>query len=965
MVTTKPRKLPAMPAETRSGGQALSARVYRSSPAPAQLEFPARRKVVKTYARKSEAARSLRQSTLTQIGYVDPVELEKFDMDSPEKRPNKRRKTMGDTPSSSFHTQTLTQMPSWTAEDYDRDLERFDDTDDEREDGDEDDPKIAASKKTEQITKKALSHVTDSRATSMIPQTPVHKKTRSDVWEVPSSQPTPGTGTPLGLTPQDTQRFRIQAIRSPLQEKTLNTNPSLPTLPTADTSTKRPRTMVIEDSYSSAPGLPSSDPIRSPLKVPRLPYITEAASTRASMELGESRRLTPGMTGVADTPAPTSTRRVLAEIELEIPDSDDDLLSLGPTPVKSNKFGSLTLTPGKALGQRAELPLRTTPLKPTGDGEREIESSDADDYDPGSPTPVARKLRSNNPRPSSQNIAAHAAPSSSSTVNHSPKDRAAVTPTPLSRNVQIGAPKAAEAEVLADTPFTSQTGPRSSHNTGGSIVRAQAMGATQNEDVTQDTPLTSQTAALRSSASRSTRSRKVQIEIHEETQDDEPVTATPFASQVSAPQTLPSPKSRRRKFQVAPPEETQDEELVTDTPPTSQRSATRGLPSQNTRSRRVQLEVPDETQDEDVTQDTPPAKSQYYTQTQGLESQRVPLEIIRAMAPQTDRSDIIISIHPEPADLIANGSKDHEFRSYKIPNTVSRIWLYVTSPTCELRYMAVIGPAKQPGEIVDDSGIGNREFNGGSGSKFAYELQEVYLLNNSVSLATMKENGWMGGSPQKYVYIKPAVVGQLLGNLRCALFDEEPQSNYKESQRIMSTPQEIEDQLRSDIIHSTQLASEGAFNNAIVLSSQAEPSQAQRTPAAKTSDNVFALPQQPASKTPASAPRLPRLPTQQQPSLPRLPPRNSYDPLRPSQATTASEPSSPVASPEKPLQRPILVSSGPSLPEHVEDESSVGFLGQHYSLPSSQLRLPDSIVADDIRLPPEFSDSDEEELDDD
>ncbi|KAH8903131.1 hypothetical protein BR93DRAFT_885760 [Coniochaeta sp. PMI_546] len=780
-----------MPPQTRSRGKAPPSRVYHSSPAPAQLEFPRRRKAARTYGRQPQSARSLRQSTLTQIGYVEPVEPEDFDMEpTPDERRQKRRKTMGDTPSSSFYTQTLTQFLS-TAGDNE-DAERLDDSDIEKEENEDGDSRNLGHM-NEQVPNKALSHVTDSRATSMIPQTPVHKKAKSNVWEVPSSQPTPGT--PIGTSPLDTERYRIPPLRSPLQEMTHNINPSLPTLSTSERATK-PRKMVIEDSYSSAPGFPSSNPTQSPFKAPRLPYVTEVASARASMELGElipERRPTPSAIA-QEAPGPNH-RRPLGEIELEIPDSDDELLSLGPTPVKSVVGAAISSTPRDIPSERTEALAPTTP-KVSSEEELEIESSDAE-YDPGSPTPVARKVHSN-PRPISVRRGDSDKAFSSSTGNGPSKHRTAVTPTPPSRNTPVEALEASEADLLAATPFTTQ------------------------------------------------------------------------------------------------------------------KSVPKSPPSHNTRSR---------------------SRSRTYY-TQGLESQRVPLEVIRSMAPQTDRSDIIISIHPEPADLIASGRKNHEFRNYKIPNTVSRLWMYVTRPLCELRYMATIGPAKQPGEIDEHSGIGNRDFNAQTGSKFAYELLQVYQLNNPVSLAMMKKNGWVEGPPQKYVYVPPAVVGQLLGNLRCALFADETQSNHEESQLILSTPQQIEDQLRSDIIHSTQ----------------------------RTTDDVFARPQLPASKTPASAQRPPTLP--QLPSLPQLHGRQEVNAVRPSQATTASEASSPAVSPEKSVPRPLLGSSGPSFPDYVEDEGSVGFMvGQHYSLGSSQVRLPESLMVDDFRPPPDISDSDEEDDD--
>ncbi|PHH72931.1 hypothetical protein CDD83_4846 [Cordyceps sp. RAO-2017] len=58
-----------MAPETRSRGAAPPSRVYHSSPALQQAQFPSRRrKIVRTYGRQTAA--SLRQQTLTQIDFV-------------------------------------------------------------------------------------------------------------------------------------------------------------------------------------------------------------------------------------------------------------------------------------------------------------------------------------------------------------------------------------------------------------------------------------------------------------------------------------------------------------------------------------------------------------------------------------------------------------------------------------------------------------------------------------------------------------------------------------------------------------------------------------------------------------------------------------------------------------------------------------------------------------------------------
>lgn len=207
-------------------------------------------------------------------------------------------------------------------------------------------------------------------------------------------------------------------------------------------------------------------------------------------------------------------------------------------------------------------------------------------------------------------------------------------------------------------------------------------------------------------------------------------------------------------------------------------------------------------ENEDTADDLSP--SQDYLYTQGLESQRLPLDSIRALGPQTPHSDIMVSLHPEHIAKIVDRTKNHEFRAWKIPQQVSRIWVYITRPESELRYMCLFSEPKMPGEIQDEKGIGNVEFNQGKKmAKFAYEILQVYELNNPVSLDEMKKKGWVAGAPQKYTYIPPAVVGELTSNLRCALFEDKSQSQSAPHQGV-SESQELKAQLQSDADYSTQ-----------------------------------------------------------------------------------------------------------------------------------------------------------------
>ncbi|KAH7040660.1 uncharacterized protein B0I36DRAFT_344365 [Microdochium trichocladiopsis] len=292
-----------------------------------------------------------------------------------------------------------------------------------------------------------------------------------------------------------------------------------------------------------------------------------------------------------------------------------------------------------------------------------------------------------------------------------------------------------------------------------------------------------------------------------------------------------------------------------------------------------------------------PAKdheTQFTPYTQGMESQRVPLDDIRALGPQTDRSDIMVSLHPEPLRHIIEGTKDHEFRAWKIPPEVSRVWLYATNPHSELRYMCILGPPKAPGEIENEKGLGNAEFNSGKKrfAKYAYEFIQIYELNNPVPLAEMIRKGWIRGAPQKYAFVPPAVVGELTANLRCALFgsDEETQQypEFPASSQPLTESQELKAQLQSEGHYSTQS-----------LPSEHDPAHEGREkssplrPDEEDQENMFAKPALPPSDKVDSDLQTPR------PSRARYA-ATSSSLVRTSQATTISQLfSSPAPSPKK------------------------------------------------------------------
>ncbi|KAI4871050.1 hypothetical protein F4820DRAFT_401230 [Hypoxylon rubiginosum] len=329
--------------------------------------------------------------------------------------------------------------------------------------------------------------------------------------------------------------------------------------------------------------------------------------------------------------------------------------------------------------------------------------------------------------------------------------------------------------------------------------------------------------------------------------------------------------------------------------------------------------------------------------TQGLESQRLPLEVIRNLGPQTQHSDIILPLHPEPLRDILSRAKNHEFRSWKIPPGVCRIWIYGTKPFQELRYMVILSDLKIPGEIEDEDGIGNVEFNQGTGAAYAYEILQVYELNNPVSLVQMKQKGWFKAAPQKFAWLPPAVVGELTANLKCALFGDEA----TESQEIIA-------QIHSDVQYSTQHHSPENMDEVIPSSQSPRRSIGKGTqPRISSSFAKPAVPQpqqQPGSSVPSLA---------APPAVATAPPsQRTRSFVRASQATTVS---SPAVSPQKSLRATINISSDPpgsnSGNPHNSSPTAYRRYARDNSLRSSQFlsrsqMLPDSLVNDEIQEPP-------------
>jgi len=103
----------------------------------------------------------------------------------------------------------------------------------------------------------------------------------------------------------------------------------------------------------------------------------------------------------------------------------------------------------------------------------------------------------------------------------------------------------------------------------------------------------------------------------------------------------------------------------------------------------------------------------------------------------TPKTDIIISIHPKHVLNIINRSKNHEYRTYLLPATIEKIWIYQTAPISAITHVARISPGKLPGEITNLDGENNEDFNEGKLGGYAYEILGLWEVKERWTVRIM------------------------------------------------------------------------------------------------------------------------------------------------------------------------------------------------------------------------------------
>ena len=99
---------------------------------------------------------------------------------------------------------------------------------------------------------------------------------------------------------------------------------------------------------------------------------------------------------------------------------------------------------------------------------------------------------------------------------------------------------------------------------------------------------------------------------------------------------------------------------------------------------------------------------------------------------------MVIYIKPESIPLILNKTKNHEFRNYRLDDSVKRLWLFENG--IGITTVLSVGKALEVGKVKENGGIGNKEFNEGlKESKFAYPIYGAHKIRDTITAKIAKD----------------------------------------------------------------------------------------------------------------------------------------------------------------------------------------------------------------------------------
>lgn len=131
-------------------------------------------------------------------------------------------------------------------------------------------------------------------------------------------------------------------------------------------------------------------------------------------------------------------------------------------------------------------------------------------------------------------------------------------------------------------------------------------------------------------------------------------------------------------------------------------------------------------------------------------------------------TDVILPMQDPYMDQIIDGTKNYEFRKYRLKTSVKRIWFYRTAPHSSITHVCEILPARtrDAGDCpLEENGLGNEEFNTRhkdyEGYDFAYKIVSVYAIKKPLSLLNIRESHGFKSAPRGLVYLPNSIQRQV------------------------------------------------------------------------------------------------------------------------------------------------------------------------------------------------------------
>lgn len=127
--------------------------------------------------------------------------------------------------------------------------------------------------------------------------------------------------------------------------------------------------------------------------------------------------------------------------------------------------------------------------------------------------------------------------------------------------------------------------------------------------------------------------------------------------------------------------------------------------------------------------------------------------------PQTD---LLLSINIPTANYmhqIVIREKDHEFRKYRYPSTVARIWFYENAPVSAVTYICDVDQARTrtaSDKPLETTGVGNAEFNAFHPDfqkyEFAYRIRSCRRLKTPIPLDVLQSRYGFEKAPRGVLF---------------------------------------------------------------------------------------------------------------------------------------------------------------------------------------------------------------------